>query len=171
MIQKLIARQRKEEDLRLDAMMEHDRVADLIKIEEREKARVEEMRKGAATIRVQIAERREASLLNQERRDQETKSILKKIAETIEQEKKEKEAKLAIQKKMMIAVNKANEESKELKKLEKQKDLEEDLKVLRYLAEKEKKDEEKDKLALEKKAEREKELARLRSMQEKVLLN
>jgi predicted RNA-binding protein with PUA domain len=151
-------------------MMEHDRVADLIRIEEREKLRVEEMKKGAATIREQITERREATLLNQERRDQETKLILKKIAETIEQEKHEKAVKVAAQKKMMIAVNQANMESKELKKLEKQKDLEEDLKVLRYLTEKEKKDEEKDRLAMEKKAEREKELARLRAMQEKVLL-
>lgn len=54
-------------------MMEHDRVADLKKRETEEQKLVEERRKGAAKILEQIDQRRETSILNQERRDQEAK--------------------------------------------------------------------------------------------------
>jgi hypothetical protein len=43
--------------------------------------------------------------LDQERRDQETKSILKVIADNIEAEKKEKLIKVNNQKKLMVEVN------------------------------------------------------------------
>ncbi|KAJ3361138.1 hypothetical protein HDU91_004070 [Kappamyces sp. JEL0680] len=168
MVQKLIQRQRKEEDLRLDAMMEYERVNELKKLEEREKLRVEELRKGAAKIRLQIDERRELALLEQERRDQETKAILKQIADTIEQEKREKAVKVQAQRTLMQGVAQANNESMVLKKREKLLEEEEDRKVLQYLLDKEKREEANDKLLAEKKIEREKELARLRAAQEKM---
>ena len=103
-IQKWIQNERKIEDARLDAMMELERTTELKKLEERETRRVEELRKGAAKIREQIEERREAALLEQERRDQETKLILKAIAETAEQEKQEKLSKIKNQRILMMDV-------------------------------------------------------------------
>jgi len=165
---KLIQRERKEEEARLDAMMELDRVNELKKLEEREKKRVEELRKGAAKIREQIEERREASLLDQERRDQETKQILKAIADTAEHEKREKQNKITLQRSLMQQVVKANQESMEYKRLEKKREEEEDCKVLEYILEKERRMNENDRLVAQKKAEREQELSRLRAAQEKV---
>lgn len=156
--------------MRLDAMMEHDRVKVLKQLEETDRRRIEERRKGAAKIRLQIEERRQAAILEQERKDQETKLILKQIADTIEQEKKEKAVKVQAQRKLMQAVNVANEESKELKKKEKILEEEEDRKVLQYLLDKEKREEENERINELKKADREKELARLRAAQEKVFL-
>ncbi|KAJ3297195.1 Cilia- and flagella-associated protein 45 [Borealophlyctis nickersoniae] len=165
---KIIQKERKEEDSRLDAMMEAERVAELKKLEEREKRRVEELRRGAAVIRQQIEERREAALLQQERRDQETQAILKTIKDMNEQDKAEKAAKVQSQKLLMQEVVKANQESMERKRIQKLAEEEEDNKVLQYLLEKEKRDIENDKIAAAKKAEREKELARLRAAQEKM---
>ncbi|KAH6566542.1 hypothetical protein BASA62_006638 [Batrachochytrium salamandrivorans] len=165
---KYIQNERKEEEARLDAMMELDRVTELKKLEENEKRRVEELRKGAAKIRHQIEERHEASLLDQERRDQETKQILRAIAETAEQEKREKQSKVQSQRILMQEVAKANQESMEYKRLEKVREEEEDKKVLQYIVEKEKRETENDRIQAQKKAEREVELARLRAAQEKM---
>ncbi|KAJ3276655.1 Cilia- and flagella-associated protein 45 [Terramyces sp. JEL0728] len=166
--QKYIQQQKKEEDLRLDAIMERERVNELAKLEEKERKRMEKLRKGAAKIRQQIEERREAALLDQERKDQETKQILKTIAENAEQEKREKEAKVKAQRTLMQGVTAANQESIELKKKEKLLEEEEDRKVLQYILEKEKRDLENDRIQGQKKAEREQELARLRAAQEKM---
>ncbi|KAJ3046952.1 Cilia- and flagella-associated protein 45 [Rhizophlyctis rosea] len=163
-----IKTQRHQEDARLDAMMECERVAELKRLEEREKKRIEQLRRGAAKIREQIEERREAALLEQERRDQETKGILKQIADMNEQDKAEKAAKVKAQKGLMQEVVKANQDSTSRKRLQKLAEEEEDRKVMEYLLEKEKIAIENDRIASERKAEREKELARLRAAQEKM---
>jgi hypothetical protein len=129
---------------------------------------MEEMRKGAATIRKQIEERRQTALLDQERKDQETKQILKQIADTVEQEKKEKALKVLAQKKLMLGVTAANQASMELRKEEKLREKEDEKKVMQYILDKEKREQENDRIIVEKKAERELELARLRAAQEKV---
>lgn len=126
------------------------------------------MRKGAAIIRSQISERREASLLDTERRDQETRAILQQIEALNAQDAAEKTAKVELQKKLRQQVVQANQESLERKKLLKKQEEEEDKKVLEYILEKEKREIENDRIAKEKKAERERELARLRAAQEKV---
>ncbi|KAJ3227634.1 Cilia- and flagella-associated protein 45 [Clydaea vesicula] len=165
---KMIMQERKEEEARLDAMMEGKRVAELKKLEDREKCRIEELRKGASKIRTQIEERREAALLEQERRDQETKQILQTIANMNEQDKKDKQAKIEKSKLLMQEVAKANQESTERKRLNKVKEEEIDKKVLKYILDKESREIENDRLLAVKKAEREKELARLRAAQEKI---
>ncbi|KAI8851627.1 tumor suppressor, Mitostatin-domain-containing protein [Chytridium lagenaria] len=165
---KLIKREKKEEESRLDAMMELERVNELKKLEEREKKRIEELRKGAAKIRLQIEERREHALLEQERRDQETKQILHAITVMAAQDAAEKLQKVHVQKSLMQEVVRANQESMERKKKIKMEEEEEDRKVLEYLLEKEKRDIENDKIAQRKKAEREQELARLRAAQERM---
>ncbi|KAJ3417111.1 Cilia- and flagella-associated protein 45 [Chytridiales sp. JEL 0842] len=165
---KMILKEKKQEESRLDMMMEMERINELKKLEEREKKRVEELRKGAAKIREQIEERREAALLEQERRDQETKLILKAIAEMNEQEKVEKANKVRSQRVLMQEVVKANQESMERKRGQKFREEEEDRKVLEYLLEKERREIENDRAQQLKKAEREQELARLRAAQERL---
>ncbi|KAJ3092107.1 Cilia- and flagella-associated protein 45 [Quaeritorhiza haematococci] len=164
---KMIKREMQSEESRLDAMMEMERVSELKKIEERERKRIEELRRGAAKIRDQIEERREAAILDQEKKDHETKAILKAIADMNEQDRKEKLDKIKAQRAMMQEVAKANQESMELKRLQRLAEEQEDQKVLQYLLEKERREIENDKLQAAKKAEREKELARLRAAQEK----
>ncbi|KAJ1549540.1 Cilia- and flagella-associated protein 45 [Cladochytrium tenue] len=165
---KMIAKERKDEEARLDAMMEHERVYELKKLDEKEKKRVEELRRGAAKIRQQIEERREAALLEQERKDQETKQILKQISDMNDQDKKEKSGKVLAQRLLMQEVAKANHESTERKRQQKLAEEEEDRKVLEYLLEKERRDIENDKALQQRKAERELELARLRAAQERM---
>lgn len=127
-----------------------------------------ELRKGASRIRVQIEERREAALLQQERRDQETKLILEHIRERNEQHQREKEEKIVKSKKLMQDVAKANTESLQRKREAKLAEEEEDRKVLQYVLDKEAREVAKDAEAATKHAEREKELARLRAAQEKI---
>ncbi|KAJ3125011.1 Cilia- and flagella-associated protein 45 [Nowakowskiella sp. JEL0407] len=165
---KMIQQERKAEESRLDAMMEKERVNELKKLEERERQRIEELRRGASKIRHQIEERKEANLLQQERRDQETKGIMKAIKDMQEQDKAEKLSKIQLQKALMLEVARANQESTERKKIQKLKEEEEDKKVLQYLLDKEQREIENDKIQAAKKAEREKELARLRAAQQKM---
>ncbi|KAI8999233.1 tumor suppressor, Mitostatin-domain-containing protein [Gaertneriomyces semiglobifer] len=164
----IIRKERHEEEARLDAIMETERQNELRRLEEKEKTRLAELRRGAATIRSQIAERREASLLEAERRDQETKISIAKMQALAEQEAREKAARIEAQKALMVQVARANQESCERRRLAKEKEIDEDKKVLEYLLEKEKREIESDKLMKAKKAEREMELARLRAAQEKM---
>ncbi|KAI8811517.1 tumor suppressor, Mitostatin-domain-containing protein [Cladochytrium replicatum] len=174
---KLIRQEKRSEEARLDAMMEVERVNEVKKLEEhageafypeRVNLLLPVLRKGAAKIREQIEERREASLLEQERRDQETKGILKAIKNMQEQDVAEKLVKLQSQKKLMLEVAKANQDSTERKRQQKLAEEEEDRKVLQYLLDREAREIENDKLLAAKKAEREKELARLRAAQQKI---
>jgi hypothetical protein len=126
------------------------------------------MRKGASKIRVQIEERREAALLQQERRDQETKMILTQIREKNEAHQREKGEKVIKSKKLMEQVAKANNESMERKRQSKVEEEDEDKKVLQYILDKEAREVAKDAEAAVKLAEREKDLARLRAAQEKI---
>jgi hypothetical protein len=100
-----IRQRRKEEDARLDRIMEVERVNELKKLEEKEQKRVLELRKGAAKIRMQIEERRETALLEQERRDQETKAILKAISDKVEKDRLDKEDKVRSQRQLMQEVS------------------------------------------------------------------
>ncbi|KAI8912097.1 tumor suppressor, Mitostatin-domain-containing protein [Powellomyces hirtus] len=150
---KVIKNDRKQEEARLDAMMEAVRVDELKKLEDREKKRIEEMRKGAATIRSQITDRREAALLEAERRDQETKLIIQQMEARNAQDLADKAAKIQVQKKLRQQVVLANQESLERKRLAKKEEEEEDRKVLEYIIEKEKRETENDRIAKEKKAE------------------
>lgn len=158
---------RKEEELRLDSIMEYDRVQELDKLAEKELKRVMERRKGAAKIREQIAQRHQAAMLDQERKDVETRLILKVISDTAEREKAEKAQKIKTQRELMKDVIVANQTSTEHKRQEKLVEEEEDRKVLRYIIDKAKRENEKEAQNNAKKAEREKELARLRAAQEK----
>ncbi len=100
----MIKNESKSEDLRMDAMMESDRVRDIERIAEREKLRKLQQRQGAEVIRTQINERAEARLLDQEKKDQETKLILKQIHDMAEQDRSAKQKKILKQKQLMDQV-------------------------------------------------------------------
>ncbi|KNE54681.1 hypothetical protein AMAG_00639 [Allomyces macrogynus ATCC 38327] len=164
---KLIQHERKVEDMRLDAVMENERQRDLQRMEERQQQRQQELRRGAQVIQQQITERREAAMLESERRDQETKATLAAIARRADQEKQEKRAKLQGQRALMRQVVQANEDAIAKKKAQKLADQDEDRRLLEYLVEKEQKEIEKDRELQARKAEREKELARLHAAQKR----
>jgi len=98
-------------DKRLDQMMEVDRVKDLARIRIREQDRqkgthillnlTSEMKKGAAVLRIQIDERKEAALLDIERKQIETKNTIKAIHLRNEQDVIEKQKKVAKQTALM----------------------------------------------------------------------
>jgi hypothetical protein len=163
-----IQKEKKEEDARLDAMAELERVTELKKIEEKEKIRMSELKNGAAKIRQQIMEREELLLLEQDKKDQETKVLLKALQDMAEAEVKEKMSKIKAQKSLMEDVNAANQQLTERKKIQKLAEEEEDRKVLQYVIDKQKRDEENARAVKQKSVEREIELARLRLAQEKV---
>ncbi|KAJ1509457.1 Cilia- and flagella-associated protein 45, partial [Coelomomyces lativittatus] len=163
----IINREWKHESRRLDEMMERERQKDVERMEQRELARLEERRRGAKIIEHQILERREAALLEAEKRDQCTKQMLEAMMLRNLQEKEEKQRKLELQKQLMQQVAEANQEAIDRKKIQRQADQEEDRKLLNYLMEREVREIEKDKELQSKKAEREKELARLRAAQKK----
>ena len=99
-----IAKLRKDEEMRMDQFMEAERRAEVLKIEERDVKRVLEMRKGAVKIREQITQRKEAALLEQEKKDHETRAIISRIKESAERDRKEKSEKIELQRKMTIEV-------------------------------------------------------------------
>lgn len=133
---------------------------------------------------MQIDERKEAALLEQEKKDQETKALLKVIQYNNEKEYADKLLKIKAQKKMMVEViikikkikyrnylkqvARDNLESIARKKQAKLASEEEDRKVLEYIIDKGKKEIENERLQELKKSERELELSRLRAAQEKL---
>ncbi|KAJ3338966.1 Cilia- and flagella-associated protein 45 [Gonapodya sp. JEL0774] len=164
---KTIHQKQKEEQARLDSVMEAERVSDLKRIADNEQKRQQVLKEGADVIRRQIEERREFALLEQERKDQETKATLRAIAERLDDEKRQKVERAKKQKELHRVIARANSESIARKKAVKESALAEDRRVMEYLLEKEKKDAEAEKLKQEQVQAREKDLARLRAMQQK----
>jgi hypothetical protein len=97
--------------------MELERLEDIKRIEEREKKRQEDLQKGADIVRQQIEERRVANLLEQERRDQESKALLKSIEKVLEADKQEKAKKHLVQKELLTEVMLKNIHSDRLSRL------------------------------------------------------
>ncbi|KXS18857.1 hypothetical protein M427DRAFT_109228 [Gonapodya prolifera JEL478] len=166
---KRIHASQKDEQARLDAVMEQERVKDLKRIAEKEMKRQMVLKQGADIIRLQISERREAALLEQERKDQETKATLRAIADRAEDEKRQKVERARRQRELHQVIARANSESIARKRAVKESALAEDRRVMEYLLEKEKKDAEAEAAKQEQVQAREKELARLRAMQQKTV--
>ena len=74
-----IHQEKEEEEAQLDTMMEIERLKALKMYEERNKARLEDQRKGAQVIIEQIKERQSQRIREEEQRDQERHFILKQI--------------------------------------------------------------------------------------------
>ena len=125
-----------EEDKRLDAMMEEERVRALKNSEEDVKDKTIRRMEGASILRTQIKHKEDAKMLDDERKEQETKERLRYLQRMQEEDIKELHKKIEQQEKMMHAVNDANQEMKDRKKLMKlQEDLE-DRQQKQYLKEK-----------------------------------
>merc|ERR1719460_2701399 len=91
-----VQQEKEEEERELDMMMEIERLKGLKMYEEREKARVDDQRRGASVITEQIKDRQSQRMREEEQRDQERAFILKQIeslkAEEVEQQRQKKMA-------------------------------------------------------------------------------
>merc|ERR1719230_2295602 len=112
---RMVQSEREEEDRQLDMMMEIERLKALKMYEEREKARLDDQRRGAQVIVEQIKDRQAPRMREEESRDQERAFILKQIealkAEEVEQQKQKKMAAA----RLMNEVNAANTAAMKIK--------------------------------------------------------
>lgn len=156
-----------EEGKRLDEMMESDRLRALTEYEERDNAKRLERMKGAHVLHQQIEENEQTRLLEQERKDQETKAMLQYLEKLKQEDMDALIKKRETQKNILKDVARANEDIQKMKDYQKEREKMEDQKVMEYLKDKQAREEayeaEKERLRVEK----EKEIARLRAQQER----
>lgn len=162
---KQIIREREEEERRLDAMMEVERLKALEQYEERERARYEEMKQGAAVIRQQINERKQERLMEAELKDMETRAMLKHLDDLALEDKEKQRERREQQRVMMDEVAKSNAAMLAEKQKEKDKERREDKKISEYLQDKEQREAEYQAEQERLQRQREKEIARLYKMQ------
>merc|ERR1711977_603415 len=147
--------------------MEIERLKGLKMYEEREKARVDDQRRGAQVIIEQIKDRQAQRMREEEQRDQERAFILRQIGALKQEEVEQQKAKKIAAHRLMEEVNTANSAAMKIKEEKMLAEKLEDQKILDYQRQKEMREreleEEKARLA----AEKEKETAKLRAMQEK----
>merc|ERR1719262_1026769 len=162
-----IQQEKEEEERQLDMMMEIERLKALKMYEEREKSKVEDLRRGAQVIVEQIKDRQAVRMREEEHRDQERTYILRQIDALKEEEVEQQKAKKVAAKRLMEEVNEANSVAMKIKEEKMLAEKLEDQKILDYQKAKEMREraEEEEKIAAA--AEREKETAKLRAMQEK----
>jgi len=156
-----------EEDKRLDEMMENDRIRALMEYEERDNAKRLERLMGAQVLHQQIEENEQHNLLEQEKKDQETKAMLQYLEKLKQEDMAALVKKRDIQNTVMEDVARSNKEIQEIKDRRKAREKLEETKVMEYLKDKAAREEafekEKEKLRIE----REKEISRLRAQQER----
>ncbi|XP_050294792.1 cilia- and flagella-associated protein 45-like isoform X2 [Anthonomus grandis grandis] len=164
---KVIEKELKEEEQRLDAMMEQQRQKKIVAEEKKREA--DEMKKQNYVKEVlqQIKENELDRLLEAERIEEESKMLNKALIELQKDEEKRQKAKIEMQIKMREEFKKANEEACRYRRLKAEEQRIADLRVKEFMRQKAEREEalEKEKSLL--KAAKEKEIARLREMQEK----
>lgn len=162
-----IKREIKEEDKRLDMMMEIDRVNAIKVQEEIEKKRKHDQYDGAKMILKQIEVNRQEKLLRDEMREQENMMMvghLEKLQkEDYEELKKRKEKQKLLANDLLVA----NRELERQKEFRKQQEIVAELKVLEYQRDKAARDAAYEAEQEKKRNDREKEIARLRAKQER----
>merc|ERR1719473_700882 len=107
--------EREEEERQLDMMMEIERLKALKMYEEREKARLDDQRRGSQVIVEQIKDRQAMRMREEESRDQERSFILKQIEALKEEEVEQQKAKRFAAKRLMDEVNEANSAATKIK--------------------------------------------------------
>merc|ERR1719337_199205 len=100
--------EREEEERQLDMMMEIERLKALKMYEEREKARLDDQRRGAQVIVEQIKDRQAQRMREEEQRDQERAFILRQIDALKQEEVEQQKAKKIAANRLMDEVNTAN---------------------------------------------------------------
>ncbi|XP_066262310.1 cilia- and flagella-associated protein 45-like [Euwallacea similis] len=164
---RLVEKQLKEEEKRLDEMMEQQRQ---LKIKRAEKKREDEERKKQDFVKgilQQIKENELDRLLEGERIEEESRMLNKALIELQKQEEANLKEKLEIQQKMREEFKKFNAEAERYKNIRAEEERIADLRVKEFMRQK---TERENALEVEKamiKAAKEKEIARLREMQEK----
>merc|ERR1719405_229687 len=160
-----IQAEKEEQERQLDMMMEIERLKALKMYEEREKARVDDQRRGAQVIVEQIKDRQAQRMREEEARDQERAFILRQIDALKQEEVEQQKAKKVAAHRLMEEVNTANAAAMKIKEDKMLAEKLEDQKILEYQRDRERREreleDEKARLAEEK----EKETARLRAMQ------
>lgn len=156
---------KREDDQRMDIMMEIERLKALQFHEEKEKSHKDSQREGALVIVEQIKEREQQRMREQELKDKEQRQMIKQIAELQQEEVKQQEKKVVRAQELMQAVKESNKRAVEIKskKSNEEKDL--DNKIIDYNKQKALREEE---LQAELKRihdEKEKEVQRLREKQ------
>ncbi|XP_068732086.1 cilia- and flagella-associated protein 45-like [Montipora capricornis] len=162
-----IKKEQLEEENRLDEMMEVERRKALTEYEEREKASHLERLVGAQVLQQQISEREQLRLLEEEKKDQETKVMLQYLDKLQKEDMENLIKKHEFQRSLMKDVAKANEEMKVLKERKADQEKLEDIKVMNYLKQKAEREEAYQRELEAARIEKEKEIARLRAQQER----
>jgi len=165
---KTVTKERLEEERRLDTIMEVERLKALKMYEEREQRRKEDQRNGAAVIKVQMRERERERVRQLELQDQEREAMLRQNSEMKEDELRQIVNKKEAGKKLLEEVAASNAEQIELKRREKDKEVDEDRRVAAYLRDREVREQQRMQSEESIKAEKERETARLRAKQEKM---
>ena len=129
-------RQNKAFEERLDSLMEIDRLKAIQKYEANERKKLSARHDDAEMIRAQIREREKQKILAEERLDQE-KIIMKEMIKAQELEAaKDKQRKKEEGAKLLAEVLEANREALREKQLAKQREREEDERILKFMADK-----------------------------------
>eukprot|EP00164_Ancoracysta_twista_P005359 GFYU01007328.1.p1 GENE.GFYU01007328.1~~GFYU01007328.1.p1 ORF type:complete len:521 (+),score=244.80 GFYU01007328.1:199-1761(+) len=162
-----IDKEKMEEEKRLDLIMEIERQKAIQMYQEREVKKLHDRKKGATILRQQIEGIQRRRLIELEEKAQEGEKMLKRITEMkIEEEEKEK-ARRERGKSLLAEVLEANQEQLRRKALAKEEEVQEDMRIAAYIADKERREMEFNAEQERKAAEKEAEVARLRAQQEK----
>merc|ERR1719247_1665266 len=162
-----VQQEKEEEERELDMMMEIERLKGLKMYEEREKARIDDQRRGAQVIIEQIKDRQASRMREEEQRDQERAFILRQIDALKQEEVEQQKAKGVAAQRLMEEVNTANSAAMKIKEEKMLAEKLEDQKILEYQRSKEVRERELEEEKARIAAEKEKETAKLRAMQEK----
>ncbi len=165
---KVIEKERQEEERRLDTIMEIERLKALKMYEEREARRKLDQKLGAQVIVDQMAGRERGRVRKLELQDQEREAMLRQNEEMKAEEKRIAVLKIDQGKRLLDEVAISNAEQISLKRLEKEREREEDRRIAAYIREKEAREQEHQQEQERAKTERELETARLRALQEKM---
>lgn len=165
--QKRLEYEYKDEEQRLDLMMEIERLKNLKHQEELEIKRKTALKQGSLVIIDQIKERELERIREQEMREKEKQLVLDQIQKLKQEERQEIEEKRKTAQKMMVEVEHANQQAIDEKEKKKQEEKDLELKIVEYnrlRALREEEIENEKRLARE---EKEREVQRLRDLQEK----
>merc|ERR1711959_782948 len=133
---KALQRQDEEEEMRLDEVMEQERVRAVELYEQREAQRAVDRKHGKDVIVEQIKARERERLLQQEILEQERDGMLRQLEHLKEEDLLKAEMKKEAAKKLMEEVAASNSQMIRMKELKRQKEIEEDQRIAAYLEEK-----------------------------------
>jgi len=164
---RFIQSERAHEEKQLDQMMELERLKALKMYEERNQKRAVDQLRGAAIIVDQIKDRQVQRMQEEERRDQESKFILRQIEAIKDEEVEQQKQKVVASKKLMEEVAAVNATSMKIKDSKLISDKIEDQRVIQYQKDKDLRERKVEQEKQAEKAAKEAEVERLRGQQQK----